>query len=87
MSHLISSAAMKVSDVLNSVQVGAVHLIFEVAPKEIIAGISFPVNMVAMITHTQSAMEINLTGHPRWHSLCVGMHHPVSKIVSTCPAA
>jgi len=54
---------------------------------------SCPVNIAARTTHTQSALEIDSTGHvyqthhagrPRQHALYGGAHHPTGKM---CPYA
>jgi hypothetical protein len=57
---------------------------------------SYPVNMMARITHTRSDLEIDFIGHgyqthfagsPRRHLLYVGVYHPAEKknVVSTRP--
>jgi len=57
------------------VQIGVGHTFFEVAPKEIITGIPLQWTWWPWPHHA---------GHPRQHSLYVGVHHPNGKIVSTC---
>jgi len=49
---------------LNSVWVGAVHRIFQVVPKGNNCWESCPMNMASRVTHTQAALEIDVTWLP-----------------------
>jgi len=80
---------MCIANLVGLLWIGAVHTIFEVAPKVRIAGL-FLVNIAARTTRTQSAMEIDWTGcdyqtlhvwHRKRHSLYVGVHHHAAKML------
>jgi hypothetical protein len=79
---------------LNSVWTDVVHMIFEVAPKEIIVGIYVwwtwwpgpptPKALWKSVDLTGHGYWTHHAGHPKWHSLYVSMHHAWKNVLSPC---
>jgi len=87
--HLFSNSFNFCTQLLNSVLVGTVCMTFEIVPKEIITEIHAQWKLVAgdhpHLKYLGHGYWTHHAGHPRWHCLYVGVHHPAGKMLFPLP--